>query len=481
MSTVIGAAYVRVSTDDQLEYSPDSQLKLIRETAAREGVIIPDEYIYREDDGISGKSADKRPAFRLMIAQAKETPAPFEVIYVWKYSRFARNQEESIMYKNLLKKRGIMVKSISEPSNDSPFSSLIERIIEWMDEYYLINLSGEVRRGMIEKFTRGEATGVAPFGYSVKDKQLIPNEHADTVRWIFSEYLAGNGARAIASALEQQGVKTPRGNSPDNRWIEYILSNPTYIGKRRYSSAGPANYNRPGCRDENVMLIDGGHEAIIEPSVFEAVQEKRKAKSTETKYVRKKSPRVYMLKGLLRCSSCGATLTLISTASPSFQCHRYARGQCHVSHSLTVGKAEDLTVKTLEDLIKSRAFVFAPPVPKKLKVVHDWDKLIASEESKLSRARTAYLEGVFTAQEYADAKRGIENMISQLRVGKAAEEPQEPEQVDVLAFTQKVAEVLEQIKSPDNSAQVKNEALRSIIDRIVYNKAAHTLDFYFIP
>lgn len=127
-----------------------------------------------QDDGISGKSAARRPAFRLMIAQAKDTPPPFSVVYVWKYSRFARNQEEAIMYKNLLKKRGITVKSISEPSSDSPFASLIERIIEWMDEYYLINLSGEVRRGMLEKFNRGEATGVPPYGYSVIDKQLVP-------------------------------------------------------------------------------------------------------------------------------------------------------------------------------------------------------------------------------------------------------------------------------------------------------------------
>ena len=50
----IGAAYIRVSSDDQLEYSPESQLKLIREYAKREGYMIPDEYVY-QDDGISGK------------------------------------------------------------------------------------------------------------------------------------------------------------------------------------------------------------------------------------------------------------------------------------------------------------------------------------------------------------------------------------------------------------------------------------------
>ena len=60
-------------------------------------------------------------------------------------------QEESIVYKSLLKKSNVDVISISEPLIDGPFGTLIERIIEWMDEYYSIRLSGEVLRGMKEK------------------------------------------------------------------------------------------------------------------------------------------------------------------------------------------------------------------------------------------------------------------------------------------------------------------------------------------
>ena len=73
------------------------------------------------------------------------------MILVWKFSRFARNQEESIVYKSMLKKDNVDVISVSEPLIEGPFGSLIERIIEWMDEYYSIRLSGEVLRGMKEK------------------------------------------------------------------------------------------------------------------------------------------------------------------------------------------------------------------------------------------------------------------------------------------------------------------------------------------
>ena len=86
-----------------------------------------------------------------MIALAKQPSHPIDVILVWKFSRFARNQEESIVYKSMLKKDNVDVISVSEPLVEGPFGTLIERIIEWMDEYYSIRLSGEVLRGMKEK------------------------------------------------------------------------------------------------------------------------------------------------------------------------------------------------------------------------------------------------------------------------------------------------------------------------------------------
>ena len=58
----IAAAYIRVSTDDQIEYSPDSQRKAILDYAKRNDYIVPAEYIF-VDEGISGRST-KRPAFQ---------------------------------------------------------------------------------------------------------------------------------------------------------------------------------------------------------------------------------------------------------------------------------------------------------------------------------------------------------------------------------------------------------------------------------
>ena len=66
-SLEIGAAYIRVSTDDQTELSPDAQLRTIMDAAKQDGFIIPQEFVFEEERGISGRKAENRPQFQRMI------------------------------------------------------------------------------------------------------------------------------------------------------------------------------------------------------------------------------------------------------------------------------------------------------------------------------------------------------------------------------------------------------------------------------
>lgn len=72
------------------------------------------------------------------------------------------------------KQHNVDVVSVSEPLSDDPFGSLIERIIEWMDEYYSIRLSGEVHRGMKENALRGAYQARPPLGYKVVEHGKPP-------------------------------------------------------------------------------------------------------------------------------------------------------------------------------------------------------------------------------------------------------------------------------------------------------------------
>ena len=481
----IGAAYVRVSDERQDEYSPDSQLKKIREYAAKDGYIIPDEYVFY-DDGISGKSVKKRDDFNRMIAIAKEKTHPFDIIYVWKFSRFARNQEESMVYKNLLQKKGVTVKSVSEPIPEGHFGSLIERIIEWMDEFYLVNLGVEVTRGMTEKVSRGEAVVPPPFGYKMGEKTYIPDEEsgaADIVREIFQRYADGERQRGIAISLGQRGVRTKKGNMPENRWVEYILQNPCYIGKIRYTVDGIRAVSRKEYDNENIMIIDGLHEPLISIELWDKVQKILTAqKKAYPKYAKRDQPIQYLLKGLIRCSACDGPIAMSSAVSGkakvrTMQCCNYSRGRCHTSHSVTMPKVEAALMQGLKKALEEKQFTFNPKTPKKSSPTQvDYDKLIAVEERRLARAKEAYLAEIDTIEQYGHNKKEITERIEDLKKRRDKEVLQE---IDVDAFAKKVAGVIEYIERDDITDQAKNEILHTIIEKVVYEKAKGNLAIYF--
>ena len=106
------------------------------------------------DEAESGRTAD-RPQFQKMIAEARRASRPFQLILVWKYSRFARSREEAILFKSLLKTHGVRVVSITGPFEDSPTGRLMEGTIEALDEFYSANQGQEVLRGMRESASRG--------------------------------------------------------------------------------------------------------------------------------------------------------------------------------------------------------------------------------------------------------------------------------------------------------------------------------------
>ena len=471
------AAYVRVSTERQDEYSLDSQLKLIREYAAAHDMDVPQEFVFVED-GVSGRSVKKRRAFQDMIALAKEKEKPFSVILVWKFSRFARNQEESIVYKSMLSRLGVEVVSISEPLDDSPFGSLIERIIEWMDEFYSIRLAGEVKRGMAEKVSRGEIVTVPAFGYDVQGKTYVPNEHADTVRQIYADFLSGKGLVTIARELSDSGVTTRRGSAPTNRWVRYILRNPVYIGKIRWSKGGKIDYVHGGEDDENALLVDGGFEPLVSQEIWDAVQEKLRRRAQALPYTRHDQPVDWMLKGLVRCDSCGSTLVYAALSCPSMQCHKYSHGECSISHSLSIAKANRAVIAELENRVQTGFFPLAPRlIPKPGK---DYDHLIGVEELKLRRIQQAYEAGIDSIEEYARKKKRLTEGIEQLRAEQAAAlASAEAASVTPADMRRRVADVLDLIKSPDATEAEKNTALRSILSHIIYVKPQNQLQLFF--
>lgn len=471
------AAYIRVSDERQDEFSPDSQLKLIREYCDRNDIELPDELIFY-DDGISAKTAAKRPEFNRMIALAKSESKPFKTILVWKFSRFTRNQEEAIVYKSMLRKNGVDVVSVSEPLQDNPFSGLIERVIEWMDEYYLIRLSDEVVRGMTERAQRGLPNVAPPFGYRMQDgKYVVKEDEAEIVRIIFETFCTDPNLKKIAAMLNSMGVKNQYNHPFDNRAIEYILNNPCYIGYVRWNpngkSASARIFDNP-----NDILRRSTHDPIISEEIFEKTKgifAMRKA--TMRKYERENFQKnVYMLKGLVKCHDCGSTLVY---TKDGLQCHQYAHGVCPTSHYVSLNKINKMVAQELKNAIETMKFnisVESRPAPTSPQI--DYEKLIGAERLKLDRAKQAYQEGVDSLQEYKAAKDKIEKQIAKLQEDQQSAAVESAD-LDLSAFAVTVASVLEIIESPDVSEELKNQALKTIIKKIIFYRPENKIDIHF--
>lgn len=471
------AAYIRVSTGEQTEFSPESQLKAIRKYAKEHDMILPEEFIYT-DEGISGRKAEKRPAFQQMIGTAKLKPRPFDVILIWKYSRFARNREDSIVYKSMLRKQcGIDVISVSEQIGEDKTSILIEALIEAMDEYYSLNLAEEVKRGMMEKFSRGGVVSQPPFGYSMKNGVFAPNEHAETVRMVFNDYLSGMGARAIAKKLNELGIYTAKGHRFENRTVEYILTNPVYTGKLRRSKNGRDPLDRFHQSEENTIIIDGSHTPIIDSDTFERVQEKvALTKKHYPKYSRQ-APVEFMLKGLVRCSNCGATLTM-QARNNGLQCHNYSRGACKVSHFIKLEKLNSLITDKIKSDFENDFFDVEIKITSQDNDNHNQNiaSAVAREEKKLQRIREAYEAGIDTLDEYKERKEKIQSAIDRLKKQIKADIP---EKSNAELLKDKVNECMEFIDSSESSENLKNNMLRSFIEKIIFIRRSGTVEIYY--
>jgi N-methylhydantoinase B/oxoprolinase/acetone carboxylase alpha subunit len=127
--------------------------------------------------------------------------------------------------------------------------------------------------------------------------------------------------------------------------------------------------------------------------------------------------------------------------------------------------------------IGTKQFNFLPTKPKRSTPTEiDYDKLIEVEKKRLKRAREAYLAEIDTLEVYKRHKTEAETRIKELEEKR---DKGNVEKIDVDVFTKKVAGILDFIKSDEASPAAKNEALRTIIETIIYDKAENNLAIYF--
>ncbi len=141
------ALYARVSSDRQdVDLSVSAQLRALKDYAKANGYSVAREYV---DEAESGRVAD-RPQFREMIDEGSRPNAPFQVILVWKFSRFTRKREHAVAFKSMLLAQGVQVSMDGRGRcMDNVFVERLWRSIKYEEMYLKAYQNGtEARKGI---------------------------------------------------------------------------------------------------------------------------------------------------------------------------------------------------------------------------------------------------------------------------------------------------------------------------------------------
>ncbi len=348
------ALYARVSSDKQdVNLSITAQLKALRKYAHEHNYHIVAEFV---DEAETGRTS-ARPEFRKMISVARRPEKPFEMILVYKISRFARNREDSIVIKTMLKKKGVQVVSITEKFDDTPSGRLMEAIVESFDEYYSDNLGEEVTRGMRESASRGfYLSAKPPYGYRKvkvydgnreRTKLDIVPSLSRIVKAIFDEVLRGKGLTDILKEFNSKAIPGPNNKGWSKTGLYHILHNEIYIGTWVWG--------RNSKRDLEPIRVENACPAIIDRDEFSRVQGMLKERTPVKIHPRRTASR-FLLSGLARCSYCGEALIGRDAKSGKFSYYvcgtleKRGAGSCR-SRYLNSRKFEGLVIDKIKEHI----------------------------------------------------------------------------------------------------------------------------------
>ena len=286
-----------------------------------------------QDDGYTGLNME-RPALQRMLKAVERKQV--NIVVTKDLSRLGRNYlQTGHLIEDFFPRHGVRyiamndgIDTMRESNDIAPFKNIL-------NEMYSKDISKKVHSSYLLKAQKGQFTGcLAPFGYRKDPKNknhlLIDEETVPIVRQIFQWALEGHGPNFIRRRLEAQRIPCPtwwnrqRGlRDTFTKWekadlengryiwdfsvIKDILTNPVYTGaiasqKKLYRfKIGTIGDKRP----EDWIVVEGQHEALIDRSSFEVVQEKLRARQRP-----RQNGKASLFAGLLKCGECGKSLTI---------------------------------------------------------------------------------------------------------------------------------------------------------------------------
>lgn len=293
------AIYARISSDPSGQaLGVQRQLEDCRKLAEDRGWTVVDEYV---DNDVSAYSGKRRPQYERMLADIRDGLR--DAVLVYNMDRLTRRPIELEEFTAVCEAAGLRqvttaTADVDLGTDDGLFMARITAAVAAKES---ARKSARVRRKLQQNAEQGLPGGGAsrPYGYEA-DKITINPAEAVIVREIVTRYIAGESARAIAEDLDARGIPTSQGATWRSTTVRGILLSPRIAGLRSH-------------RGEVVA------KAVWDPIV--TLEERQQVLNVQesNKTTGKRSPRSYLLSGMLRCGKCGGKLF----SSPRINERRY--------------------------------------------------------------------------------------------------------------------------------------------------------------
>lgn len=429
------AIYARVSSQNQdVENSVDAQVKECRAWAERNGYVITRVFI---DRARSGRASD-RPDFQEMMEAAGDPRCEFQVVLVWRFSRFYRDRLESGFYKRRLSKTGVRVVSINEPVEDTAVGRLTEGMLEAIDGFQSDIIGEDVSRGKRHLAEQGFFCGsTAPYGMMRIEEtdgkgrtryRLAPDPITGPyLRRLFDLALEGKTEGQATKSLNAEGVPGPNDKPWKSKRVHDALTNPHYEGTIVWGKSS---------KKGDPVITPDSHVGIVTPEEFAMVQGLLRARAPDVKNPRHAGSE-HLLSGMVKCRQCGSSYTY-ATASREGKTYHYlvcdkrknegidgieGKGGCD-SPWLPVEWFEALVMdKTLSDILvqgntdqilQELRAESGGPVTKVQREMDDNQKRLADIDRRQDRIFLAFENGEVDLDRYGKRNRKLEEAKSKI-------------------------------------------------------------------
>lgn len=368
--------YIRISDDDQSNFSISGQEKYNNDYAAKHGIQIIKKFV---DDGYSAKDFN-RPQWKILEKELSKNKTKIDFLIVVKYDRLIRKAADGLAFVEKLEdKWDIKLLSAMESffiDPHSPYFFKMRADLFVNAEFERRVIADRTKFGNWSAKNQGRYIGMAPIGYvNARDEDDLPiikiNElQRPIIEDVFSEFLNNTSYSLIIKKVKGRGI-TLKGHGS----IPRIISNPVYAGLIK----------TPNYKDETSKIIKGLHDAIIDENLYWKAFYKLQdlTKPQGPKVIDENVP----LRGFIKCKGCGGYMTGGKSKGRT-QFYNYYRCKKCLGENYNADKVHGELIEILKNLSLEDKFVNQLKISTKTK----FDEVIKERNARLKKARADHDE-----------------------------------------------------------------------------------------